>query len=103
MLPPDVLHDLKAAAAQVRHQALVYVEHGFARKYPRGRGISLLLSGPSGIGKTMAAEVIANDLGLDLYRIDLSARRFQIYRRDREEFARRVRCRRGKWRGSAVR
>ena len=41
-------------------------------KYPRGRGISVLLSGPSGTGKTMAAEVIANDLGLDLYRIDLS-------------------------------
>jgi hypothetical protein len=72
VLPPDVIHDLKAAAAQVRHSALVYGEHGFAKKYPRGRGISLLLSGPSGTGKTMAAEVIASDLALDLYRIDLS-------------------------------
>jgi ATPase family protein associated with various cellular activities (AAA)/winged helix domain-containing protein len=72
VLPADVLHDLRAAAAQVQHQALVYGAHGFARKYPRGRGISVLLSGPSGTGKTMAAEVMANDLGLDLYRIDLS-------------------------------
>ena len=72
VLPPDVIHDLKAAAAQVRYSALVYGAHGFAKKYPRGRGISLLLSGPSGTGKTMAAEVIANDLALDLYRIDLS-------------------------------
>ena len=52
--------------------ALVYGDHGFARKYPRGRGVSVLLSGPSGTGKTMAAEVIANDLNLDLYRIDLA-------------------------------
>jgi hypothetical protein len=72
VLPPEVLHDLKAAAAQVRHQAVVYGEHGFARKFPRGRGIALLLSGPSGTGKTMAAEVLAHDLGLDLYRIDLA-------------------------------
>ncbi|MBL8893247.1 MAG: ATP-binding protein, partial [Rhizobiales bacterium] len=72
VLPPDVLHDLKAAAAQMHYQALVYGAHGFARKYPRGRGISVLLSGPSGVGKTMAAEVVAGDLALDLYRIDLS-------------------------------
>jgi hypothetical protein len=72
VLPADVLHDLKAAAAQMRYQALVYGAHGFARKYPRGRGITVLLSGPSGVGKTMAAEVVANDLELDLYRIDLS-------------------------------
>jgi hypothetical protein len=72
VLPAEVIHDLKAAAAQARHRAIVYGAHGFARKYPRGRGISLLLSGPSGVGKTMAAEVVANDLNLDLYRIDLS-------------------------------
>jgi ATP-dependent 26S proteasome regulatory subunit len=72
VLPDHIVQDLKAAAAQVRHQSRVYGDYGFARKYPRGRGISVLLSGPSGTGKTMAAEVIANDLGLDLYRIDLS-------------------------------
>jgi ATPase family associated with various cellular activities (AAA) len=72
VLPPDVLHDLKAAAAQVRHRTRVYGDHGFAQKYPRGRGISILLAGPSGVGKTMAAEVVAKDLNLDLYRIDLA-------------------------------
>lgn len=72
-LPIDVLLDLRAAAAQVRYRTRVYGEHGFARKMVRGRGISVLLSGPSGTGKTMAAEVIAHDLNLDLYRIDLSS------------------------------
>ena len=72
VLPPDVLHDLKAAAAQVRHRGRVYGDHGFSKKYPRGRGISILLAGPSGVGKTMAAEVVAKDLNLDLYRIDLA-------------------------------
>ena len=72
-LPPDVLLDLRAAAAQVRYRTRVYGDYGFARKMVRGRGISVLLSGPSGTGKTMAAEVIAHDLNLDLYRIDLSS------------------------------
>jgi SpoVK/Ycf46/Vps4 family AAA+-type ATPase len=72
VLPDDVVRDLRAAAAQVRHQARVYGDYGFARRYPRGRGISLLLAGPSGTGKAMAAEVIAGDLGLDLLRIDLA-------------------------------
>jgi len=72
VLPAEVMHDLKAAVAQVRHRVLVYGNYGFARKHQRGRGISILLSGPSGTGKTMAAEVIANDLSLDLYRIDLA-------------------------------
>ncbi|MGB3866315.1 MAG: ATP-binding protein [Xanthobacteraceae bacterium] len=72
VLAPDLIQDLKAVAAQVRHRATVYGRHGFARKLHRGRGVSLLLSGPSGTGKTMAAEVIAHSLDLDLYRIDLS-------------------------------
>jgi len=72
VLPLDVIHDLKAAVAQIRHSARVYGDHGMGRKYPRGRGVSLLLSGPSGTGKTMAAEVIARDLDLDLFRVDLS-------------------------------
>lgn len=72
VLPPEVVHDLKAAVAQIRHSARVYGAHGMARKYPRGRGVSVLLSGPSGTGKTMAAEVVARDLDLDLFRVDLS-------------------------------
>lgn len=50
----------------------VYNEWGFASKSSRGLGISALFTGESGTGKTMAAEVIANELNLDLYRIDLS-------------------------------
>jgi hypothetical protein len=63
---------LRSIAAQVRHQARVYEEWGFARVSARGLGVSGLFCGPSGTGKTLAAEVIANDLALDLYRIDLS-------------------------------
>jgi ATPase family associated with various cellular activities (AAA)/Winged helix domain, variant len=65
-----LLHDL---ALQVRHRATVYEEWGFARQSTRGLGITALFAGESGTGKTMAAEVIASDLGLDLFRIDLSA------------------------------
>ncbi|MGE0257398.1 MAG: ATP-binding protein [Alphaproteobacteria bacterium] len=73
VLPETVLHDLRSIAAQVRHRTEVYGRGGFGRKLPRGRGITALFAGPSGVGKTMAAEVIARDLDLDLYRIDLSS------------------------------
>jgi ATPase family protein associated with various cellular activities (AAA)/winged helix domain-containing protein len=73
VLPEAVLDDLKAIAAQVRHRTQVYGRGGFGRKLARGRGITALFAGPSGVGKTMAAEVIARDLDLDLYRIDLSS------------------------------
>jgi hypothetical protein len=68
--PGRLLH---AIADQVRNRATVYEDWGFARRMNRGMGISALFAGESGTGKTMAAEVIANDLRLDLYRIDLSA------------------------------
>ena len=48
-------------------------EWRFERKLSYGKGLSALFAGPSGTGKTMAAEVIANELQLDLYKIDLSA------------------------------
>ncbi len=72
VLPEDIRTDLKAVASQVRHRGAVYSDGGFARKLVRGRGVSALFAGPSGVGKTMAAEVIARELDLDLYRIDLS-------------------------------
>jgi SpoVK/Ycf46/Vps4 family AAA+-type ATPase len=56
----------------VRHRHQVYEAWGFAAKGPRGLGISALFAGASGTGKTMAAEVLAHTLRLDLYRIDLS-------------------------------
>ena len=64
---------LRNLARQVRHRAQVYEEWGFAAKGDRGLAVTALFAGDSGTGKTMAAEVIASELGLDLYRIDLSA------------------------------
>lgn len=72
VLPIPQKNTLREIAAQVRHRATVYETWGFAAKADRGLGISALFSGSSGTGKTMAAEVLANALGLDLYRIDLS-------------------------------
>jgi hypothetical protein len=72
VLPTAVRQDLEALVAQVRHRSQVYGRWGFERRLPRGRGVSALFAGPSGVGKTMAAEVIARDLDLDLHRIDLS-------------------------------
>lgn len=73
VLPEEPLRLLHEIAAQVRQRSRVYDEWGFRRKMSRGFGISALFAGESGTGKTMAAEVIANELRLDLYRIDLSA------------------------------
>ncbi len=63
------LHEL---ADQVRHRREVYDRWGFVAPGGRGRGISALFAGPTGTGKTMAAEIVARDLSLDLFRIDLS-------------------------------
>jgi hypothetical protein len=68
--PREVLHEM---AMHVRQRTLVYDTWGFAGKGSQGLGISALFAGLSGTGKTMAAEVLANELRLDLYRIDLSA------------------------------
>ncbi len=73
VLPTAQLLTLKQIAAQVRQRTQVYEQWGFAQKSVRGLGIGALFAGPSGTGKTMAAEVLANELRLDLYRIDLSA------------------------------
>lgn len=72
VLPEAQKSLLRGIAAQVRHRWCVYNEWGFAEKSARGLGISALFSGPSGTGKTMAAEVVAAELRLDLYRVDLS-------------------------------
>ena len=73
VLPESQLQTLHAISMHVRHRMTVYETWGFATKGARGLGISALFSGVSGTGKTMAAEVLANELRLDLYRIDLSA------------------------------
>jgi hypothetical protein len=64
---------LRQIADQVAQRGVVYDDWGFRERMNRGLSISVLFAGESGTGKTMAAEVIANELGLSLYRIDLSA------------------------------
>jgi len=73
ILPPAQAANLRQIAAHVQQRLKVYQEWGFANKGTRGLGISVLFAGESGTGKTMAAEVLAHELGLDLYRIDLSS------------------------------
>ena len=63
---------LREIAAHVRQRAKVYESWGMGRKSSRGLGISALFAGASGTGKTLAAEVLGNELNLDVYRIDLS-------------------------------
>jgi len=72
VLPSQQKQILKEIAVHVRQRAKVYDTWGFAAMSSRGLGISALFSGVSGTGKTMAAEVLANELRLDLYKIDLS-------------------------------
>jgi hypothetical protein len=73
VLPVEAAGLLRQIADQARLRMKVHEEWGFQRKTNRGLAINALFAGESGTGKTMAAEVIANELGLDLYRIDLSA------------------------------
>ncbi|MFC4808130.1 ATP-binding protein [Paenibacillus sp. GCM10023250] len=72
ILPPDQMKRLQEIIDQVKYRSVVHEAWGFRKKLSRGRGINILLHGPPGTGKTMAAEVIANELGMDLYRINLS-------------------------------
>ncbi|HLY57845.1 MAG TPA: ATP-binding protein [Stellaceae bacterium] len=72
VLPADVTGQLRAFESQVRLRWPVYEEWGLARLTHLGQGISALFGGPSGTGKTMAAQVIARSLGLDLLRVDLA-------------------------------
>jgi SpoVK/Ycf46/Vps4 family AAA+-type ATPase len=72
VLPELQRQTLRDVVVQVRHRGQVYEHWGFAAKSSRGLGISALFAGASGTGKTLAAEVLANELRLDLYRIDLS-------------------------------
>jgi len=73
VLPEAQLATLRQISAHVRRRLRVFEDWGFARQSTRGQGISVLFSGESGTGKTLAAEIIANELGLDLYRIDLAS------------------------------
>ena len=72
VLPEDTLRQLKEICRRVTHGHDVLESGGFGSKLSSGKGVAVLFAGPSGTGKTMSAEVIANELGLNLFRIDLS-------------------------------
>ena len=73
VLPEKEKQVLSTLTAHVQQRRKVYDEWGFSGRSRRGLGISALFAGQSGTGKTMAAEIIAKTLNLDLYRIDLSS------------------------------
>ena len=73
MLPRRSLAQLREIHASVRHRARVHGEWGFASRLALGKGLAALFAGPSGTGKTMAASILAKELGLDLYKIDLAS------------------------------
>lgn len=73
VLPDDSMSQLREIVLRVVHRHRVLDEWGFDRKMSSGKGINALFAGASGTGKTMAAEVIANELGLELFKIDLAS------------------------------
>jgi hypothetical protein len=72
VLPPDAEEEIREFIARISHRRTVYDDWGFRARVAKGLGLSALFSGPPGTGKTMVAGLIAADLGLDLYQIDLS-------------------------------
>jgi SpoVK/Ycf46/Vps4 family AAA+-type ATPase len=73
VVPASMGAQLREIAGQLRYRQQVYDEWGFGERNSRGLGIAALFSGESGTGKTLAAEAIANEARLDLYRIDLAS------------------------------
>ena len=72
VLPADTEAQLREVAAHVKHRGTVYADWGFEDRFSLGTGMNVLFSGPSGTGKTMAAEIIAGDAGLDMFKVDLA-------------------------------
>ena len=72
VLPDELIGNLKEIVKMVTHKHIVYNEWGFDRKLSLGKGISALFYGEPGTGKTLASEIIARALEMDLYKIDIS-------------------------------
>jgi hypothetical protein len=72
VVPPRLHRQLRGICASIEHRHLVYSEWGLGRAASSPEGLNVLFAGPSGTGKTMAAEILARELGLDLYAIDLA-------------------------------
>lgn len=73
VLPEGQRRSLRLACNQVKYRNKVYVEWGMEQILPYGKGVSMLFSGPPGTGKTMAAQVVAAELEMELYRVALPA------------------------------
>jgi SpoVK/Ycf46/Vps4 family AAA+-type ATPase len=69
ILPPDLKQSLFAIMAAVRNRRLIFDEWGFGERLTTGRGICVLFRGDSGTGKTLSAEILANELAMPLYRV----------------------------------
>ncbi len=72
VLPEDISDSLLEITSRVRHRKIVFEKWGFERSITSARGITALFQGSPGTGKTMVAGVIARDLGLEMYRVDVS-------------------------------
>lgn len=73
VLPADIKAQLKEIRLYIKHKGTVYSDWKFDKKLSLGKGLNALFSGPSGTGKTMAAQIIAKEAKLDIYKIDLSS------------------------------
>ena len=63
---------IKRACNHIKYKHIIYDKWGMGKRVLYGRGLSVLFTGPPGTGKTMAAQVVANELGLEIYKVDLS-------------------------------
>jgi hypothetical protein len=72
VLPPPIEAELRSIPSHVRHAETVWETWGFGRRIPYGQGTAALFAGPSGTGKTMAARIIARELGWPLFQVDLA-------------------------------
>jgi len=73
VLPETTERQLREVAAHVKHRGTIYESWGFEERFSRGTGVISMFAGPSGTGKTLAAEIIATDAGMDIYQINLSS------------------------------
>lgn len=72
VLPEAKLNQLHSIANRIKYRPVVHRDWGFGDKHTRGQGLTVLFTGPPGTGKTMAAEILARELSLNLFQIDLS-------------------------------